>query len=98
MIPVSLGNKLETELDSGVIVSPQDYVLTNYHVTAEADEIGVQLNDGRDVIARIIGVGPETDLAVLQIELERLPAIELGQSEMLEAGDSATADAIWMPA
>lgn len=79
--------RLETGLGSGVIVSPQGYVLTNYHVIAEADEIRVQLNDGRDVIAHIIGTDPETDLAVLQIELEPLPVIELGQSETLEVGD-----------
>ncbi len=79
--------QLETGLGSGVIVSPQGYVLTNYHVIAEADEIRVQLNDGRNVIARVIGTDPETDLAVLQIDLDRLPVIELGQSDELEVGD-----------
>lgn len=79
--------QLETGLGSGVIVSPQGYVLTNYHVIAEADEIRIQLNDGRNVIAQVIGTDPETDMAVLQIKLDRLPVIEIGKSDELAVGD-----------
>lgn len=79
--------QLETGLGSGVIISPQGYILTNYHVIAEADEIQVQLNDGRSVMAHIVGTDPETDLAVLQIALENLPVINIGQSSELQVGD-----------
>ncbi len=74
-------------LGSGVIVSPQGYILTNNHVIEEADEITVQLSDGRQAPARTIGTDPETDLAILKIELSPLPVITLGNSEQLAVGD-----------
>ncbi|PRD66946.1 S1C family serine protease [Malikia granosa] len=77
----------QTGLGSGVIVSPAGYLLTNHHVIADADEIEVQLSDGRKAPGRIIGTDPETDLAVLKIDLERLPTITLGDSEQLAVGD-----------
>jgi Do/DeqQ family serine protease len=77
----------QTGLGSGVIVSPQGYILTNNHVVEEADEIEVQLSDGRQALARIIGTDPETDLAVLKIDLDELPVILLGDSDALEVGD-----------
>ena len=77
----------QTGLGSGVIVSPEGYLLTNHHVIAEADEIEVQLSDGRRAIAQVIGTDPETDLAVLKIDLSELPVILLGNSEQLEVGD-----------
>ncbi|MCU0931009.1 MAG: trypsin-like peptidase domain-containing protein [Serpentinimonas sp.] len=77
----------QTGLGSGVIVSPAGYILTNHHVIAEADEIEVQLSDGRKVLAQVIGTDPETDLAVLKIELGGLPVITLGNSDLLEVGD-----------
>ena len=77
----------QTGLGSGVIVSPAGYLLTNHHVIADADEIEVQLSDGRKAPGRIIGTDPETDLAVLKIDLERLPVITLGDSEQLAVGD-----------
>ena len=77
----------QTGLGSGVIVSPAGYLLTNHHVIADADEIEVQLSDGRKAPGRVIGTDPETDLAVLKIDLERLPAITLGDSEQLAVGD-----------
>ncbi|RYF80546.1 MAG: 2-alkenal reductase, partial [Comamonadaceae bacterium] len=67
-------------LGSGVIVSPEGYILTNNHVIESADEIEVHLADGRQALAKVIGTDPETDLAVLKIELERLPAIVIGDS------------------
>jgi Do/DeqQ family serine protease len=74
-------------LGSGVIVSPQGYLLTNNHVVEGANEIEVQLSDGRQARARLIGTDPETDLALLQIELEALPVIALGDVRALQVGD-----------
>lgn len=83
----SFDRQPQTGLGSGVIVSPMGYILTNNHVVEEADEIEVQLSDGRQALARIIGTDPETDLAVLKIELTDLPVILLGDSDSLEVGD-----------
>jgi serine protease DegQ len=74
-------------LGSGVIVSPQGYLLTNNHVVEGADDIEVQLTDGRQATAKLIGTDPETDLAVLKIELDRLPALAFGDVEQLQVGD-----------
>lgn len=72
---------------SGVIVSDMGYVLTNNHVVEGADGIEVILNDGRRAVAKIVGTDPDTDLAVLKIELGNLPTIVLGDSEALQVGD-----------
>jgi S1-C subfamily serine protease len=56
-------------------MSPEGYILTNNHVTSGADQIVVALKDGRETLARVIGSDPETDLAVLKIDLKNLPAI-----------------------
>ena len=77
----------QTGLGSGVIVSPAGYLLTNHHVIEDADEIEVQLSDGRKAAARVIGTDPETDLAVLKIGLDQLPVITLGDSEQIAVGD-----------
>ncbi len=81
----------QSGLGSGVIVSPAGYVLTNNHVIEEADEIEVILNDGRKSAAKVIGTDPETDLAILKIELTDLPVITLGNSDALEIGDQVLA-------
>jgi serine protease DegQ len=81
----------QTGLGSGVIVSPEGYIMTNHHVVEEADEIEVQLSDGRRTRARVIGTDPETDLALLRIELSALPVILLGNSDGLEVGDAVLA-------
>jgi Do/DeqQ family serine protease len=81
----------QTGLGSGVIVSPAGYVLTNNHVIEGADEIEVILNDGRKSVAKVIGTDPETDLAILKIELTDLPVIKLGDSDALEIGDQVLA-------
>lgn len=81
----------QTGLGSGVIVSPAGYILTNNHVVEEADEILVQLSDGRQAPAQVIGTDPDTDLAVLRIALSDLPVIVLGRSESLEVGDRVLA-------
>jgi Do/DeqQ family serine protease len=81
----------QSGLGSGVIVSPTGYLLTNNHVIEGADEIEVTFNDGRQTKARVIGTDPETDLAVLKVEMEGLPAIILGNSEELQVGDQVLA-------
>ncbi len=77
----------QSGLGSGVIVSPAGYILTNNHVVEGADEIAVQLSDGRTALAQVIGTDPDTDLAVLRIELPNLPVVVLGDSDTLEVGD-----------
>ena len=78
-------------LGSGVIVSPAGYLLTNNHVIDGADEIEVQLTDGRQAQATVVGTDPDTDLALLKITLDRLPAITLGDPSALQVGDSVLA-------
>ncbi|MEZ5644460.1 MAG: trypsin-like peptidase domain-containing protein [Burkholderiaceae bacterium] len=78
-------------LGSGVIVSPTGYILTNNHVIEEADEIEVVLNDSRRSAAQVIGTDPETDLAILKIDLPDLPVITLGNSDRLAIGDPVLA-------
>lgn len=79
--------RMESSLGSAVIMSPEGYLLTNNHVTAGADQIIVALKDGRETLARVIGSDPETDLAVLKIDLKNLPAITLGRSDQIDIGD-----------
>jgi len=74
-------------LGSGVIVSANGYILTNYHVVEAADDIQVSLNDGHTYKAKVIGSDPESDLAILQIKADKLPAITFGQMENLRVGD-----------
>ena len=76
-----------TSLGSGVIVSPQGYILTNHHVVRAADEIEILLADGRKTSARIVGADPETDLAVLKVDMKNLPSITFGRSEEASVGD-----------
>lgn len=83
--------RMESSLGSGVIMSPEGYILTNNHVTTGADQIVVALRDGRETLARVVGSDPETDLAVLKIDLKSLPSITIGRSEGLRVGDVALA-------
>jgi serine protease DegQ len=85
------GNEPQGGLGSGVIVSPSGYILTNNHVVEGADEIEVVLNDGRHAAAKVIGTDPDSDLAVLKIDLDRLPAMVLGNSDTLQVGDQVLA-------
>ena len=78
-------------LGSGVIVSPEGYILTNNHVIEGAAEIQVTLSDSRRAIAKVIGTDPDTDLAILRISLERLPVITLGNSDTAQVGDRVLA-------
>jgi Do/DeqQ family serine protease len=78
-------------LGSGVIVSANGYILTNNHVVEGADEIEVILNDTRKAKAKVIGTDPDTDLAILKIDLDKLPVIVLGNSDTLQVGDQVLA-------
>jgi serine protease DegQ len=78
-------------LGSGVIISASGYILTNNHVVEGADEIEVVLADARKAKAKVIGTDPDTDLAILKIELDKLPVIVLGNSDALQVGDPVLA-------
>ena len=77
-----------SSLGSGVLVSPEGYILTNHHVISDANDIDIALSDGRKVKAKVIGSDPETDIAVLKIEVKQLPTpITLGKIESVHIGD-----------
>lgn len=79
--------RVERSLGSGVIVDDAGHIVTNHHVIADADAIRVQLADGRSADAHVVGRDPDTDLAVLKIDLKRLPVMPLGRSDQLRVGD-----------
>jgi serine peptidase DegS len=79
--------RIERSLGSGVIVDDSGHIVTNQHVIANADSIRVQLADGRVADAHIVGRDPDTDLAVLKIELTSLPVVTFGHSDRLKVGD-----------
>ena len=74
-------------LGSGVIVSPAGYLLTNNHVIDGADDIEVALGDGRTARAKTVGADPESDIAVLKIDLDKLPVVTFGDVDRLQVGD-----------
>jgi len=76
-----------SSLGSGVIVSASGFVITNHHVVEAADEIEVALADGKKLLAKVVGNDPETDLAVLRVSADNLPAITFGSSDALKVGD-----------
>ena len=79
--------RIERSLGSGVIVDENGHIVTNHHVIANADSIRVQLADGRVADAKIVGRDPDTDLAVLKIEVTPLPVAVFGRSDLLRVGD-----------
>jgi len=81
----------EHSLGSGVIVSPEGYVLTNNHVVDGATDVKVTLSDKRELKAQIVGTDPKTDVAVLKLEGANFPAITLGDSSKVQVGDYALA-------
>jgi Do/DeqQ family serine protease len=81
----------QSGVGSGVIVTQEGYVLTNNHVVERMDDIEVMLTDGRKAKAKIIGADPESDLAVLKIDLDKLPSIAFGDSDTLQVGDAVLA-------
>jgi serine protease DegS len=79
--------RVQTALGSGVIVDERGHIVTNHHVIAGADQIRVQLADGRSAAAEVVGRDPDTDLAVLKVGLEDVPVMRLGRSDTLQVGD-----------
>lgn len=77
----------ENSLGSGVIVSDQGLILTNNHVIATADEIEIALSDGRKMSAKVVGTDPDTDLALIKVDADHLPAITFASSDKLNVGD-----------
>jgi serine protease DegQ len=77
----------QNSLGSGVIVSPDGYILTNNHVVEAADDIEVVLADARKAKAKVVGTDPETDLAVIKIDLDKLPVMVLGHVDQARVGD-----------
>ena len=82
-----LPEERQVGLGSGVIVSTAGYLLTNNHVIEGADDVEVLLGDGRSAKARTIGTDPESDIAVLKIDLDKLPVIAFGDADRLQVGD-----------
>ena len=87
MIPQLPGSQLQHGLGSGVIVSPDGYILTNYHVVQNAKEIQVSLNDGRTFTGRVIGTDPKTDIALIKVNADSLPALTFADSNKVDVGD-----------
>ncbi|GHE56071.1 trypsin-like peptidase domain-containing protein [Roseivirga thermotolerans] len=72
---------------SGVLISADGYIATNYHVVEDADELEVRLDDNRRIDAELIGVDPDTDLALIKIDAKNLPHVEFGNSDQVEIGE-----------
>jgi Do/DeqQ family serine protease len=81
------GPLVPSGVGSGVIVSPDGYILTNNHVVDEAEKVEVELNDKRKFKATIIGVDAPSDVAVIKIDATGLPTVPLGDSDRVEVGD-----------
>jgi serine protease Do len=81
----------QTGEGSGVIVDSKGYILTNYHVVADADKLTVRLFDGKELKGKIQGTDPKTDLAVVAVDAKDLPAATLGDSDKLQVGEWAIA-------
>ena len=79
--------RLNTSLGSAVVIDPAGYLVTNFHVVADAAEIRVQMADGRIADPDVVGYDAETDLALLKVDLGTLPAIPLGRSQDVRIGD-----------
>jgi serine protease DegS len=79
--------RLQSSLGSGVVVREEGYILTNYHVIDEADEILVDFVDGRTSMAEVVGTDPDTDLAVIKVNVGGLRPIDLGSSDGARVGD-----------
>ena len=86
-VPGQQPEQMQRSLGSGVMVDPSGLVVTNNHVIEGADDIEVLLADGRRSVAQLVGTDPDTDLAVLKIDLDRLPAIAFGHNDALQVGD-----------
>ncbi|TXH44546.1 MAG: trypsin-like serine protease [Burkholderiaceae bacterium] len=78
-------------MGSGVVASAEGHILTNHHVVAGADDIEVMLPDGRQLRAQVVGTDPDTDLAILKIQADKLTPITFGNSDDLQIGDAVLA-------
>jgi serine protease Do len=81
------GRLRRTGLGSGVIVSPDGYILTNNHVVEDAEKVTVELNDRRSLSATVVGKDAPSDLAVIKVDSSNLPTLPFGDSEKVEVGD-----------
>jgi len=80
-------NNLSSSSGSGVIISPDGYIVTNNHVIEEGDDIEVTLNDKREFEAKVIGTDPSTDMALIKIKGKELPYLNFGNSDSLRVGE-----------
>jgi serine protease Do len=85
--PGNHGNHDVMSLGSGFIISPDGYILTNYHVVNNADEIIVRLNDRRELQAKVVGADKRSDVALVKIDATDLPVVKIGSSANLEVGE-----------
>src|SRR4029078_355271 len=76
---------------SGVIMRPDGYIFTNFHVVEGADKIEVKLRDGRNFPARMVGTDEKTDIAVIKIDARDLPVVQLADSDGVRVGQFAFA-------
>ncbi len=90
-VPQGPQQQREMGLGSGVIISPDGYILTNNHVIEKSTDIKVMLQDKRQFPGKVVGADPQTDVAVVKIAATGLPTIPLGDSSKLEVGDYAFA-------
>lgn len=81
------GNRIQVQSGSGVIISEDGYIVTNNHVIKGAEGIKVTMNDGKEAEARVIGTDPTTDIALIKVDLNTLPAISFGNSDQIEVGE-----------
>ncbi|RKQ51344.1 Do/DeqQ family serine protease [Roseivirga pacifica] len=79
--------RMRQSTGSGVLISSDGYIATNYHVVEDADELEVRLDDNRRVDAELVGVDPDTDLALIKIDAGSLPFVEFGDSDQVEIGE-----------
>jgi serine protease DegS len=86
-LPNLTETRLRNSSGSGVILDKRGYVITNHHVIAKAEKVLVKLSDGRSAEAELVGTDPDTDLAVLKIELDKLPEIKIARLNNLKIGD-----------
>jgi serine protease Do len=74
-------------LGSGFVIESNGYILTNNHVVEDADEIMVRFNDRREMTAELVGADPRSDLALLKVDAQGLPAVKMGRSDVLKVGE-----------
>lgn len=86
-LPNLTETKLHNSSGSGVILDTRGYVITNHHVISKAEKVIVILNDGRSAEAQLVGTDPDTDLAVLKIDLDNLPEVNIADLKQLKIGD-----------